>query len=194
MTQQLVGSGTTGEFKAVVDANFDELYAFREPNMLRTGIATNTQLIPVKTWTPVLWRVIDSNSTAMTLDADDARWFRPGDDARGIGLFDSVAYVAWENTNPALVAPHRRAMAFVQYGLGDLYQFQWFQEETLFIPGMGDTSIPSVQQVYMQDGYPAPNPTSMILRFDVWHNAEVPINIVGAGSLAPILRSKKVSN
>jgi hypothetical protein len=157
--------------------------------------AAVAQTIPPDTWTPVVWSHIYSNTSDIYLDENGYNWIRPAGIQRASGLWLTIAGVAWDNTDAALVAPHRRRMRLIQYLEGDAFELPWVQSDALFHPDMGDLTQPSYTQLMMQDGYTwdSIKIANGICRIEVWHNAETSIDILPQGYDAPYFQTAKLS-
>jgi hypothetical protein len=153
------------------------------------------QTIQPETWTPVVWSHIYTNTSNVTLDEDGYNWRRAAGDKRASGVWLTIASVAWDNTDPALIAPHRRRMRLIQEEQDSPFTVPWVQTDALFHPDMGDLDQPSYTQCMMQDGYlwEIMETKYYLMRIEVWHNAEVAIDILPQGYDAPIIWSTKLS-
>jgi len=175
-----------------INSRFTEQYEHINSNYIFAGgvgpDAAN-QLIPVKVWTPVLWPVVPGNVSGAVLMPDKIRWAHDASVQRAMGLWASIVTVAWENTDAALVAPHRRLIRFAVAPQSTGVYVAEGEREYLFHPDMGDLSIPSHTGTLTQDKHGV----SSYLRCEVWHNAEVPINLTTVGFTAPLLMRAKVS-
>ena len=159
--------------------------------------AAAPQLIPPNTWTAVEWENIYSNTSDVVLLEDKITWRRDAGIERASGLWTSMWCVAWENTDAALVSVHRRRMRVVAYYeiVYPFWNLPGVQSDSLFHPDMGDLTQPSYTQIVMQDGYDWARlgTESVLMRIEVWHNAETSIDILPQGYDAPLLMTAKLS-
>jgi len=174
------------------------LFGQIQPNCVIAGGDQGTavaQTIPPDTWTPVVWDHIYSNTSELTLEANGYDWLRPSNTQRASGLWLTIACVAWENTDAALVAPHRRRMRLMVEYEDDAFSMMLCESDALFHPDMGDLTQASYTQIIMQDGYDWTRleTESVLMRIEVWHNAETSIDIVPQGYDAPLLMTAKLS-
>jgi len=158
------------------------------------GDAVAQTILP-DTWTPVVWSHIYSNTSDITLAENGYDWTRPANTQRASGLWLTIACVAWDNEDVALVAPHRRRMRLMVEYEDDAFSMMLCESDALFHPDMGDLTQPSYTQIVMQDGYDWARleTESVLMRIEVWHNAETSIDILPQGYDAPLLMTAKLS-
>jgi len=154
------------------------------------------QEIPVGEWTPVYWEGWPGGTgTPWILQEDRIRIKCPAGIKSASGVFQIYSGVAWENTDPALVGVHRRRVRIMQEIDGVLEASAWGTEDYLFFPDMGDLTQLSYTQVIVNMMFPWAEiqEHDCYIWMEVWHNAEVPINLHGSGFDAPLWMSSYLS-
>lgn len=192
--QEIISGDNAYEVRTKINENAEELYAYHDGNWLFAGGAfggsgPTFQLIQPDTWTDVIWQEIPGNLSAMVREADKINWSRDSADPRAMGLWSSLCFVAWENTDAALVGPHRRWLKMQIAPQSTGVYVDVAETETVFHPDMDDLSTPSSHGLPAMDAHNV----STYTKFQVKHNAETAINIVAVGFVDPLLMCAKVS-
>jgi hypothetical protein len=155
----------------------------------------NSQSIPISTWTGVVWENVVINYSGMVLQEDKITWLCPAGVRLATGLVQIICSLAWDNSDAALVGVHRRRIRIMQEVDGVVTEASWGQQDELFFPNAGDTSQISYSQVIVNQMCPSAEQQEhdAYIWFEVWHNAEVAIDLVPYLFDAPLLMTTRLS-
>jgi len=169
------------------------------PNLIFGGTVVSgpaIQTIPVGVWTEVYWEGWPgSQGSTWELQEDRIRIKCPAGQLASSGVFQIYSGVAWDNTDPALVGVHRRRVRLMQEVDGVITAGAWGTNDFLFFPGAGDDTQNSYTEIIVNMMFPWSEiqEHDAYVWMEVWHNAEVPIDLVGYAFDAPLWMSSYIS-